>query len=134
MWAMSGVWLLDSIVPFCSMKLSRFGIISRSEGTFGIVPKKVDIVERELDHVLDAIAELAAHRKITRSGSRVPGQGGAGLGYRPSRQCSHGRQRPQQRDRTGDRPEPHEPPAMTTPSTHKTSSIRRPGLHAETDS
>ncbi len=40
MWAISGVWLLDSITPLLSMKCSRFGIISRSDGTFGLSRKK----------------------------------------------------------------------------------------------
>ena len=38
--AMSGVWLFESIVPLPSMKCSRFGIISRSESTFGLSRKK----------------------------------------------------------------------------------------------
>ena len=37
---MRGVWLLDSSVPLLSMKCSRCGIISRSEGTFGLSRKK----------------------------------------------------------------------------------------------
>ena len=40
MWAISGVWLLDNIVPLPSMKFNRFGIISRSDGTFGLSRKK----------------------------------------------------------------------------------------------
>jgi len=39
-WAMSGVWLFDMNVPLFSKKCSRFGIISRSEGTFGLSRKK----------------------------------------------------------------------------------------------
>ena len=35
-WAMSGVWLFDSNVPLFSMKCSSDGIISMSEGTFGL--------------------------------------------------------------------------------------------------
>jgi len=35
-WAMSGVWWLVDSTPFCSMKPSRCGICSRSEGTFGL--------------------------------------------------------------------------------------------------
>ena len=38
--AMSGVWLFDRNVPLFSKKFSRFGIISRSEGTFGLSRKK----------------------------------------------------------------------------------------------
>src|SRR5260370_39630144 len=37
---MRGVWVLESIVAFFSMKLSRFGICSRSDGTFGLSRKK----------------------------------------------------------------------------------------------
>ena len=37
---MSGVWLFDIIVPFFSMKLRRWRIISRSEGTLGLSRKK----------------------------------------------------------------------------------------------
>ena len=39
-WAISGVWLLDRNVPLFSRKLSRFGNISRSDGTFGLSRKK----------------------------------------------------------------------------------------------
>ena len=38
--AMSGVWLFDRNVPLFSKKFSRFGIISRSDGTFGLSRKK----------------------------------------------------------------------------------------------
>src|SRR5205807_4742695 len=39
-WAISGVWWLVSSVPLFSMKLSRCGICSRSDGTFGLSRKK----------------------------------------------------------------------------------------------
>src|ERR1700716_4226500 len=35
-WAINGVWWLAIITPLCSMKLSRLGICSRSDGTFGL--------------------------------------------------------------------------------------------------
>ena len=35
-WAMSGVWLFESSVPLSSMKCSSEGIISMSDGTFGL--------------------------------------------------------------------------------------------------
>jgi hypothetical protein len=35
-WEISAVWSLAIIVPFPVMKLSRFGICSRSDGTFGL--------------------------------------------------------------------------------------------------
>src|SRR6516165_9767294 len=38
--AMSGVWLFDRNVPLFSKKFSRFGIISRSDGSFGLSRKK----------------------------------------------------------------------------------------------
>src|SRR5579864_6849659 len=37
---MSGVWLFESRVPFCSMNCSRWGISSRSDGTLGLSRKK----------------------------------------------------------------------------------------------
>ena len=40
MCAISGVWLLDRNEPLLSKKLSRFGIICRSDGTFGLSRKK----------------------------------------------------------------------------------------------
>src|SRR6201995_1577873 len=38
--AISGVWLLESIVPLLVKKLSRFGMSCRSDGTFGLSRKK----------------------------------------------------------------------------------------------
>src|SRR5580704_10408730 len=35
-----GVWLFESMVPLPSMKLSKCGINSRSDGTFGLSRKK----------------------------------------------------------------------------------------------
>src|SRR5215469_9226828 len=39
-WAIRGVWLFDRNVPLFSKKFSRFGIIWRSDGTFGLSRKK----------------------------------------------------------------------------------------------
>src|SRR6185503_540396 len=38
--AISGVWVLESTVPFDFRKLSRCGICSKSEGTFGLSREK----------------------------------------------------------------------------------------------
>src|SRR5258707_983686 len=38
--AINGVWLFENIVPFCSMKFRKCGIISKSDGTFGLSRKK----------------------------------------------------------------------------------------------
>ena len=35
-WAIIGVWVLDTMVPFCFRKFMQAGIRCRSEGTFGL--------------------------------------------------------------------------------------------------
>src|SRR5271155_1246699 len=70
--AISGVWLLDRKVPLPSKKFSRFGSISRSDGTFGLSRKKctlsnvicttcwIPLPRRQLDELSSAsVAALA---------------------------------------------------------------------------
>ena len=87
-WAMSGVWLFDSSVPLFSMKCSSDGIISMSDGTFGLSRLKCTLSKKISTTWADPTPELATSPEACgdtgSNGRALRGSGGAGL---PANSC-----------------------------------------------
>ena len=74
--AISGVCSSERSTPLCSMKLSRLGICSRSDGTLGLSLREVQVVEHDADDMFDR-----ARRCVERATGRL-GRGCRGGGRR----------------------------------------------------